>query len=388
MAVANAQESGGLSRVPIVPIASLIGLALAALGVKVLITPHGGDNLLAALYDLLGNTAGAEALRDGQGDQFISKLVLVAIALFVGVGGIWLLFTGVSSVVERFPPKIRDRVLPWVFVAPALLLLGVFLVYPAVSTILRSFQDTKGAFTLANWATLGTGPFLEILRNNVIWLVVATAGSVALGLLAAALFDRIRREALAKVFIFTPLAISLVGATVIWNFVYAWQPSSQPQFGLLNAIWTALGNMPVAWAATFPVNLPAEILIMIWLQTGFAMVVFSAAIKGVSVEVQEAARLDGASERQLFFRIILPMIRGSIVTVSTTIAIATLKIFDIVMSMSGGHNHDDVVAVRMFTEMFQFFNDGRAAALATVLFIAVLPVMIINLRNFRRQEAM
>ena len=385
MALARTQESG-LSR--FLPIASLIGLLVAALGVKILLDPHGGQNLLASFYDLVGNSAGAEALRNGQGDQFVAKLLLAAIALFVGVGGIWLLFTGVSTLVERLPPKIRDRILPWVFVTPALLLLSIFLVYPAVSTVIRSFQDAKGAFTLANWGSLGTGPFLEILRNNAIWLVVATGGSVGLGLLVAALFDRIKREALAKVFVFTPLAISLVGATVIWSFVYAWQPASQPQFGLLNAIWTAFGNQPVPWSTTFPINLPAEMLIMIWLQTGFAMVVLSAAIKGVSVEVIEAARLDGATERQLFFGVIVPIIRGSIITVATTIAISTLKIFDIVMSMSGGRNHDDVVAVRMFTEMFQFFNDGRAAALATVLFIAVLPVMVVNLRNFRRQQAM
>jgi alpha-glucoside transport system permease protein len=385
VALARTQESG-LSR--FLPIASLIGLPVAAAGVWVLIQPHGGQNLLASIYDLIGNSAGAEALRNGQGDQFIAKILLAAIALFVGVGGIWVLFTGASSLVERFPPKIRDRILPWIFVAPALLLLSVYLVYPAVATIIGSFQDKKGAFTLVNWASLGTGEFLEILRNNVIWLVVATGGSVGLGLLIAALFDRIRREALAKVFVFTPLAISLVGATVIWGFVYAWQPASQPQFGLLNAIWTAFGNQPVPWATTFPINLPAEMLIMIWLQTGFAMVVLSAAIKGVSTEVLEAARLDGANERQVFFGVIVPIIRGSIITVATTIAIATLKIFDIVYSMSGGRNHDDVVAVRMFTEMFQFFNDGRAAALATVLFIAVLPVMIINLRNFRRQQAM
>jgi alpha-glucoside transport system permease protein len=369
-------------------VASLIGLVFAAFGVTVLIDPHGGQNLLATIYEMLGNPAGAEELRNGQGDQFIAKLVLAVIALLVGVGGIWLVFTGASTIVERFPPKLRDRVIPWVFIAPAVVLLTIYLVYPAVSTVISSFFDKNGAFTLANWASLGKGEFLEILRNNVIWLVVATAGSVGLGLVVAALFDRIRRESLAKVFIFTPLAISLVGATVIWKFVYAVQPPSQPQFGLLNAIWTAFGNKPVAWATTFPINLPAEMLIMIWLQTGFAMVVLSAAIKGVSVEVLEAARLDGASERQIFFGIIIPLIRGSIVTVTTTIAIATLKIFDIVFSVSGGLNHDNVVAVRMFQEMFQFFNDGRAAALATILFIAVLPVMILNLRNFRRQAAM
>jgi alpha-glucoside transport system permease protein len=354
----------------------------------VLIDPHGGENLLATIYERLGNAAGANALRNGQGDQFFAKLLLAAIALLVGVGGIWLLFTTAATIVERFPPKLRDRIIPWVFIAPALVLLSIYLVYPAVATVIRSFFDQKGVFTLANWESLGKGEFLEILRNNIIWLVVATAGSVGLGLTVAALFDRIRRESLAKVFIFTPLAISLVGATVIWKFVYAIQPPSEPQFGLLNAIWTAFGNKAVAWSTTFPINLPAEMLIMIWLQTGFAMVVLSAAIKGVSVEVLEAARLDGASERQIFFGIIVPLIRGSIVTVTTTVAIATLKIFDIVFSVSGGLNHDNVVAVRMFQEMFQFFNDGRAAALATVLFIAVLPVMILNLRNFRRQAAM
>ena len=390
MAVDRTQQpaSGAYGTPRWVLVASLIGLVFAALGVKVLIDPLGGQNLLASIYEMFGNAAGADLLRNGQGDQFIAKLLLAVIALLVGVGGIWLLFTSASTLVERLTPKLRDRIIPWVFVAPALVLLTIYLVYPAVATVIRSFFDQKGAFTLANWASLGKGEFLEILRNNVIWLVVATGGSVGLGLLVAALFDRIRRESLAKVFIFTPLAISLVGATVIWKFVYAVQPPSEPQFGLLNAIWAAFGNKAVAWSTTFPINLPAEMLIMIWLQTGFAMVVLSAAIKGVSVEVLEAARLDGASERQIFFGIIIPLIRGSIVTVTTTVAIATLKIFDIVFSVSGGLNHDNVVAVRMFQEMFQFFNDGRAAALATVLFIAVLPVMILNLRNFRRQAAM
>src|SRR5262245_23431629 len=384
----KAQPTGAYGTPRWVLVASLVGLVFAALGVKILLDPQGGQNILAWIYDATGNAAGADLLRNGLGDQFIAKLILAVIALLVGVGGIWMIFTGLSTAAERLRPKARDRVLPWIFIGPAILLLTIYLVYPAVSTVWRSFFDTKGVFTLANWQSLAKPEFLEILRNNVIWLFVATAGSVGLGLLVAALFDRIKRESLAKIFIFTPLAISLVGATVIWKFVYAIQPPSQPQFGLLNAVWTAFGNKPVAWATSFPINLPAEMLIMIWLQTGFAMVVLSAAIKGVSVEVLEAARMDGASERQIFFGIIIPLIRGSIVTVTTTIAIATLKIFDVVMSVSGGLNHDNVVAVRMFQEMFQFFNDGRAAALATVLFIAVLPVMILNLRNFRRQAAM
>ena len=219
-----------------------------------------------------------------------------------------------------------------------------------------------------------------------IWLFLGTGFSVLLGLIFAGLFDRVRRESLAKTIVFLPLAISLVGASVIWGFVYAWQPAGQPQIGLLNAIVVGLGGEPIPWLTSSPINIFCEIIILVWLQTGFAMVVFSASIKGVSGEVLEAARLDGASERQIFLRVIVPMIRGSIVTVSTTIAIVTLKIFDIVYVTTGGRFDDDVVANRMFHEIFQFFEDGRGAALATLLFIAVLPVMYINLRNFRRQQ--
>src|SRR3954470_6622675 len=159
--------------------------------------------------------------------------------------------------------------------------------------------------------------FIEILRNNLIWLVVATGGSVLLGLIIAGLFDRVRREALAKTFIFLPLAISLVGASVIWRFVYTWRPPGTPQYGLLNAVWTTLGGQPVDWIHTAPINTYLLIIIFIWLQTGFAMVVLSAAIKGVSTEVLEAARLDGANERQIFFRVIVPIIKGSIIAVVT-----------------------------------------------------------------------
>ncbi len=383
MAVART-ERPGLSSF-ILPIAGLIGLGLCIAGILVLYDPHGGPNLLASIYDALGNSSGATDLRNGQGDQWFAKILLAAIALAVGVGGIWLLFIGVGSLVSLLEAKWRDRILPWVFVGPALALLAVFLIYPAAGTILRSLQDDHGQFTLANFAVLIEPEFTAILRNNVIWLLVGTAGSVTLGLIFAALFDRVRREAVAKTIVFLPLAISLVGASVIWGFVYAFQPAGQPQIGLLNAIVVGLGGKPIAWLTTSPINIFCEILILVWLQTGFAMVVFSAAIKGVSGEVLEAARLDGANERQLFLRVIVPMIRGSIITVATTIAIVTLKIFDIVYVTTGGRFNDDVVANRMFLEIFQFFDDGQGAALATVLFLAVLPVMYINLRNFRRQ---
>jgi alpha-glucoside transport system permease protein len=385
MAGAAGTERPGASRF-ILPIAGLVAVGACVAGLLVLFDPHGGQNLLASIYDALGNSSGATELRNGQGDQAIAKILLATIAIGVGVGGIWLLYLGVGGLVGMLRPTWRDRILPWVFVGPALILLAVYLLYPAVATFARSFLDDNGAFTLDNYAVMTSPDMIETLRNNVIWLVVATGGSVLLGLVIAGLFDRVRREALAKTFIFLPLAISLIGASVIWGFMYAWQPEGQTQIGLLNAIVTGLGGQPIPFFTTNPLNIFAEIVIMIWLQTGFAMVVLSAAIKGVSTEIIEAARLDGANERQLFFRIIVPSIRGSIITVITTIAIVTLKIFDIVYVTTGGRFGDDVVANRMFHEMFQFFSDGRAAALATLLFVSVLPVMYLNLRNFRRQQ--
>jgi alpha-glucoside transport system permease protein len=385
MAVAPGTGQPGLSRF-ILPIAGLIALGACVAGLLVLFDPHGGQNLLARIYDALGNSSGATDLRNGQGDQAIAKILLAVIAIGVGVGGIWLLYLGVGGLVGMLRPTWRDRILPWVFVGPALVLLAVYLLYPAVATIARSFFDAHGHLTLANYAGMTSPEMIEILRNNVVWLIVATGGSVLLGLVIAGLFDRIRREALAKTFIFLPLAISLIGASVIWGFMYAWEPAEQPQIGLLNAIIVGAGGQPVPFFTTNPLNVGAEIVIMIWLQTGFAMVVLSASIKGVSTEIIEAARLDGANERQLFLRIIVPSIRGSIITVITTIAIVTLKVFDIVYVTTGGRFGDDVVANRMFHEMFQFFDDGAAAALATLLFLAVLPVMYLNLRNFRRQQ--
>jgi alpha-glucoside transport system permease protein len=385
MAVTAQTEQPGPSRF-ILPIAGLIAVGFCVGGILVLLDPQGGQNLLASIYDAIGNASGAGDLRNGQGDQVFAKLLTAVIALAVGVGGIWLLFIGTAWLVGLLPAKWRDRILPWVFAGPALILLSVFLVYPAAGTIVRSFMDNDGQLTLRNYEVLADPAFVVILRNNALWLVLGTGASVLLGLVFAGLFDRIRRESVAKTIVFLPLAISLIGASVIWTFVYAWQPAGTQQIGVLNAIVVAFGGQPIPWLTTSPINVICEIVILIWLQTGFAMVVLSAAIKGVSGEILEAARLDGANERQVFTGVIVPMIRGSIVTVTTTIAIVTIKIFDIVFATTGGRFNDDVVANRMFHEIFQFFDDGRGAALATVLFIAVLPVMWFNLRNFRRQQ--
>ncbi len=367
------------------PLAAVIGLLVVAVGVVILLDRNASSNLLASIYDAIGNTQAAEDLRRGVGDQLLAKLVLAGLALVVGVGGIWMVYIGVSAVVGLLSPRWQGRILPWVFVIPAMVLLTVYLVYPTIGTIITSFTVQTDGDPLANYKQLTSPLFLDIIRNNIIWLIVGTGGTVLLGLLFAGLFDRVRRESLAKTFIFLPLAISFVGASVIWRFMYEWKPAGRPQIGTVNAVWTALGQDPVRWVQQQPINTFALIFIFIWLQTGFAMVVLSAAIKGVSTEVIEAARLDGASERQLFLRVVVPMIRGSIITVATTIAIVDLKVFDIIYVMTGGRNGTDVIANRMFQEFYEFFNDGRAAALATLLFLAVLPVMFVNVRNLRRQ---
>ena len=367
------------------PLAALIGLAIVAVGVSILADRNAATNLLASIYEALGNTQAALDLRNGDGDQLLAKVVLGIVAIFVGVAGIWMLYIGVSALVGLLDPKWQGRILPWVFIIPAIALLTVYLVYPTIGTVITSFTVQTNGDPLFHYKALFSPLYLGLIRNNVIWLIVGTGGSVLLGLLIAGLVDRVRREALAKTFIFLPLAISFIGASVIWRFMYEWKPPGQPQIGLVNAVVSGVGGEPVRWMQAEPINTFALILIFIWLQTGFAMVVLSAAIKGVSVEVIEAARLDGASERQLFLGVIVPIIKGSIITVATTIAIVVLKIFDIIYVMTGGRNGTDVLANRMFAEFYEFFNDGRAAALATVLFIAVLPVMFVNVRNLRRQ---
>jgi alpha-glucoside transport system permease protein len=341
-------------------------------------------NVAAIFWDLVGNTTEATALRRGGGDQTLAKLISLVVAVVVGVGGVWLFFAGMNAIVERFfRDKAARRIIPWIFVGPALVLLAIYLVMPAILTIIASFTSGKG---LADWQwALSDRAMWAVYRNNIIWLVVGTAGAVGLGLLIAGLFDRVKRESLAKTLVFLPLAISLVGASVIWRFVYAWKPAGQEQYGLLNAVWTSLGQTPVPWIQTPPINTYLMIVILIWLQTGFCMVVLSAAIKGVSAEVIEAAKLDGATERQMFLKVIVPMIRGSIVTVTITTAIVVLKVFDIVYTLTGGRFDTDVIANQMFLQKFQFFNDGRSAVLAVILFVAVLPLMVLNVRQMRHQ---
>jgi alpha-glucoside transport system permease protein len=316
-------------------------------------------------------------------------LVTAVVAIVWGVGGVALLFTFANMMVESLSNKWRDRIQPYVFVGPAFIMLVIFLFEPAVLTIYQSFFDASSTnfVGLSNYSAVFTDSQMrEAFVNNLLWLVVGTSLCVIFGLLIAVLADRSRFEAVAKALIFLPMAISFVGASVIWRFIYAFAPPDQPQIGVINAIVVALGGQPQAWLTDRPWNTLFLIVVLVWIQTGFAMVIFSAALKGVPGELLEAARLDGASEIQAFFRVIIPYIQGTIITVTTTVAIFTLKIFDVVIVMTGGQYGTSVIATQFYRQFFTNSNFGYGSAIAIVLFIAVLPVMYYNLRQLRKQE--
>ena len=324
-------------------------------------------------------------------DSSASKWVIAGVAIIWGVGGVALLYLVSNWFVERLGDTWRNRLLPFVFVGPAIAILIWYLTLPAVRTFYASLFGPDGnVFVgLKNYVAIFSlepnNPMLTAFRNNILWILFGATGSVILGLLVAVLADRSRYERFAKALIFMPMAISMVGGAIIWNLMY----SVNPNIGMVNAIYTSItGNPPVAWtAANQPWNNLFLIVIMIWLQAGFAMTLFSAAIKGIPGDMLEAARVDGASEIQVFFRIMIPSIMGTIITVATTVIIFTLKIFDVVWVMTGGQFNTQVIATQFYREYFTNQNSGYGSAIAIVLLIAVVPVMIYNLRQFRNQEA-
>ena len=319
----------------------------------------------------------------------VGRLWEVIAAISAGSFGIVGLFYSLNAIVQRLPPLWRPRILPWVFVGPAVVLLSAYLVLPTLNTIYLSFlnRDSTGFVGLSNYVFAFTNrAMLVAFRNNFLWLVLVTGVSVGLGLTIAVLVDRVKYEPLAKSLIFLPMAISFVGASVIWRFVYAFRPVTVEQIGLLNAIVTSFGFEPVGWLVERSINNFALIAIMIWLYTGFCMVLLSSAIKGIPTELFEAARIDGANEFQIFWRITIPYVRSTIAVVATTVIILVLKVFDVVWVMTGGNQGTEVLASRMIKEMFNFRDFGRGSAIAVILFILVVPVIITNIRRFQQQE--
>ncbi|MGH3520429.1 MAG: carbohydrate ABC transporter permease [Haloechinothrix sp.] len=321
------------------------------------------------------------------------KAINAILAILGGLGGALVLYFLLNMLVERLPAKWEERLKPYVFVGPAMLFVTIFLVYPAVRTAVLSFFDDRGEqfVGLDNYTSLlEEEAFRDTLFNNVLWLIFVPVGVVIAGLIVAVLADQLRPrgENFVKSVIFLPMAISFVGASTIWRFVYAFQPEGRPQIGLLNAMSTQVGFSPVAWIQEDTARLNSFLLmvIMIWLQTGFAMVLLSAAIKSVPVETLEAARIDGASELQIFFRVVVPQIWATVITVFITVLILTMKIFDIIYVMTGGAFNTDVIGNRFITELINFGRDGRASAIVVMLMVAVIPVMIYQVRRFRATE--
>ncbi|MEE8600413.1 carbohydrate ABC transporter permease [Euzebya tangerina] len=322
----------------------------------------------------------------------VPDIVVGLVAILIGVVGVFLMYTVVDFGIKALPVGIGNIIQPYAWAGPAVIVLGVFLVYPAVNTVQLSFLDARGENFVGwdNYQYVFTDPaMLRSLRNTVIWIFVVPVAAVAIGLGFAVLADKLKRtESLAKSMIFLPMAISFVGAGIVWRFVYSFRvEGGGEQIGILNAIRVGLGSSPVDWLGVVPWNNLLLMVIMIWLQTGFAMVILSSAIKGVPEDMLEAARLDGATEIQIFWRIIVPSIMSSIVVVFTTMIIAVLKVFDIVWVMTGGQDGTEVIAERMIRNMFTFRDFGRGAAVAVFMFLAVIPVMIINVRRFREEES-
>lgn len=328
----------------------------------------------------------------------MEQFAMAAVTILVGVFGCIFYFFVSNMVLDRLYPASgpnaganinrANQIRPWLFMLPALGLLTVYLVYPVFVSIYLSFMDANGdSFVGADnyiWL-INDDKFRESMFNNLLWLVFVPAASTFFGLVAAAVTDRIRWGNFAKAMIFMPMAISFVGAAVIWKLVYEYRPDGQEQIGILNAIWTGLGGEAQTWLTSPVVNSFLLMIVLVWIQTGFAMVILSAALRGIPEETIEASILDGASPLQIFMKIKVPQIWGTILVVWTTITITVLKVFDIVLTMTNGQWGTQVLANLMFDWMFRGNDTGRASTAAIVIMLMVTPIMIWNIRNAARE---
>ena len=316
--------------------------------------------------------------------DLIEKIVQVGLGLAVFAAVIGLIL----FLADKAPKKAKDVVQLVVFLAPAIILLAIGLIYPAIRTSILAFSNKAGDLIgLDNFAWIFTQPdAVRVVTNTIIWVICVPLISTAVGLAYAVFIDKSRGEKIFKALVFMPMAISFVGAGIIWRFLYDYRASDREQIGLLNQIVIWFGGEPVKWLQTEPINTFLLIIVMIWIQTGFAMVVLSASIKGIPTEQVEAAQLDGTNAWQRFANVTLPGIRSSLVVVVTTISIATLKVFDIVRTMTAGNFDTSVIANEMYTQAFRANEPGRGAALALVLFVLVLPIVIYNVQVLRKQK--
>ena len=324
----------------------------------------------------------------------VVKALNTLLTVVAGIGAALILYWVVNKLIELLPQKWELRVKPYFFVFPACAAIAAYLVYPAILTIIDSFKNdvSTNFIGFKNYSRLlGSDQFRQTLINTLLWVVIVPLVSIVLGLGVAVMVDRLkpRAEKTAKTLIFLPMAISAVGAATVWRFVYAYNVPGQPQVGLLNAVVTGTGHQPIAWLSidTLRFNSILLMVMMLWAQVGFSMVLLSAAVKAVPTETLEAARIDGANEPQIFRRVVIPQIWGTIVTVFVTVTIGVMKIFDIVYVMTNGNFKTNVVGVAFFNELFTNFDNGSASAIVVLLLLAIIPIMIYQVRHFRREEA-
>jgi alpha-glucoside transport system permease protein len=316
------------------------------------------------------------------GEKFLQ--MFIAIALFFAVVAVILLLT------QRLRSRSGELVQSAAFVLPAVLLIVLGLLYPAIKTIYQSFYDSSGAefVGMDNYQTIFTDSNqIRVLANTAAWVILVPLLSTIIGLVYAVLIDRARFEKFAKALIFLPMAISLVGASIIWKFVYDYRATENEQIGLANQLLKSLGFDTYRFLLTEPWNTLFLIIIMVWIQAGFAMTILSASIKAIPDDIVEAAKLDGVGGMKMFRYITVPSIRPSLIVVLTTISITTLKVFDIVRTTTGGNYDTSVLAFQFYVESFRSFDQGLGAALAVLIFILVMPIVIYNVRQMRKLEA-
>ena len=323
------------------------------------------------------------------------KILNALITVGVGVGAAVILYWALNKLAEVLPEKWEGRIKPYLYILPAYAALVFYLVYPAIQTVVYSFANAQSTawVGLDNYTRLlQSKGFQDTLFNTLLWMAIVPVLTVAMGLAMAVLADRLSPtwENASKTIIFLPMAISFVGAGTVWGLVYNYRPEGREQIGLQNAIITALGFDPVVWLQTseFHINSFFLMIMLLWAQVGFSMVLLSAAVKGVPEDTLEAARLDGANERAIFFRVVVPQIWGTVITVYVTTLIGVMKIFDIVYVMTNGGFNTNVVGNQFFNELFTNFNNGAAAAIVVLLMLATIPIMWYQVRNFRREESM
>jgi alpha-glucoside transport system permease protein len=318
-------------------------------------------------------------------------------AVVAGIAITALVYWLMNKIIHLLPEKIKKKVEPFVFIGPVLLLIGIFIVFPTLQSIRLSFmlEEIDGSTTfvgLQNYRDLIESEyFASMLINNLMWIVFVPILTVSIGLAIAQFANNVgsRAEKIFKSIFFMPMTISFVSAAVIWRYIYAYAPEGQDQVGLLNSIWMKLGGSPQAWfqIEAFKFNNLLLMIILIWLSAGYAMVLLSAAIKSVPEDTLEAGRVDGANTGQIFFKIVLPQIWPTAVAVFITVLIGAMKVFDIVLAMTGGNYNTTVLAQTFYLEYFIYGNTGKAMSAVVILILAIIPVMFYQVRHYRKFEA-